>query len=71
MSAFASNLKSLMKYQNINQVELADKTGLTNVMINHYIHERKMPTVCSIVNISYALNVNVDELIDFGEMITK
>jgi transcriptional regulator with XRE-family HTH domain len=49
--------------------ELADATGLTEATISYYINKRKMPGLKAIINIAYAFDISVDELIDFGEMI--
>lgn len=69
LDIFGDNLVSLLRDARMSQRELADATGLTEATISYYINKRKMPGLKAIINIAYAFDVSVDELIDFGEMI--
>lgn len=69
LNEFADNLSFLMDEQYLSQRELARKTGLSPSTINRFLQAQTMPTAKAIVNIAYVLDVDVDELIDFGEMI--
>lgn len=66
MEIFAGNLKSILEEQNMSQAELAEAACLSESAISNYINCKKMPSIRSILNISYATDVLVDELIDFG-----
>lgn len=66
---FGDNLKSMLHEAWMTQQELADAAGLSRECINNYINKKRMPTVSSIINIAYALDCDVSELIDFGEQI--
>lgn len=69
LDIFGDNLVSLLRDAQMSQRELADATGLTEATISYYINKRKMPGLKAIINIAYAFDISVDELIDFGEMI--
>lgn len=69
LDIFGDNLASLLRDARMSQRELADATGLTEATISYYINKRKMPGLKAIINIAYAFDMSVDELIDFGEMI--
>ena len=66
---FADNLNSMLDEANMSQRDLADETGLSEAAISYYLHKRKMPGIRAVVNISYALNCDMSDLIDFGDMI--
>ena len=69
LDIFGDNLVSLLRDARMSQRELADATGLTEATISYYINKKKLPGLKAIINIAYALDISVDELIDFGEMI--
>lgn len=69
LDIFADNLKDLMTYANMTQRELADAAGLSDTAISYYINRQKMPGIRAIINIAYALDCEVSELIDFGSRI--
>lgn len=69
LDIFGDNLVSLLRDARMSQRELADATGLSEGTISSYINKRKMPGLKAIINIAYALDISIDELIDFGEMI--
>ena len=69
LSVFGDNLASFLRDYNMTQRELADLSGLSESAISHYVHKEKMPGIKAIVNIAHALNVDVDELVDFGYFI--
>ena len=54
----------------ISQRELAQRTGLNVSTINRYVTKQMVPSSIAIVNISYALNCDVGELIDFGRRVS-
>jgi transcriptional regulator with XRE-family HTH domain len=69
LDIFASNLDAMIRDKGMTQLDLADDTGLSKSTISSYINARKMPGVKAIVNIAYALDCDVSDLIDFGETI--
>lgn len=66
---FGDNLNYIMQKAHMSQRELARKTGLNESTISRYISRQMVPSCIAIVNISYALNCDIGELIDFGERI--
>lgn len=66
---FGDNLADMLKDANMTQKELADAAGISESMVSDYIHKRRAPRLRAIINIAYALNCSVDELMDFEEMI--
>ena len=69
MDMFAEELIAALQDRNMTQRELADAAGLAESCISDYVHRRKMPGVRAVINISYALDMEVGELIDFAQMI--
>lgn len=69
LDIFGDNLVSLLRDARMSQRELAEVTGLSEATISSYIHKRKMPSLRAIVNIAYAFDISMDELIDFGDMV--
>ena len=69
LDIFGDNLQDILKDQNISQRELAYKTGLSEASISNYIKKRRVPSLKALINISYALNFDISDLIDFGEII--
>lgn len=69
LDIFADNLLDMLNEANMTQRDLADETGLSEAAISQYIHKRKIPGVRAIINISYALNCDMSDLIDFGDRI--
>lgn len=66
---FANNLRDILKDRKMSQKELANEIWVTEATISRYINKQRMPSIKHILEISYALNVDVNELIDFGEPI--
>ena len=69
LNEFSDNLKSLLKDALMTQRELADDTNLSESVISDYVNGRKLPGIRSILNISYSLDCDLHDLIDFGERI--
>lgn len=66
---FANNLREMLFDYNMSQRELAEESGLSEASISQYLSRQKMPGIRAIINISYALNCDIDDLIDFGSRI--
>ena len=69
INIFGDNLSDILKDAKMTQQELADEAGLSKAAICSYIHKRKAPGLKAIINIAYALDCSVDDLMDFEEMI--
>lgn len=69
LDIFAGNLRDMLIDANMSQRELADASGLAESTISSYINKQKIPSLKAIINISYALDCDVTELIDFGDTI--
>lgn len=70
LDIFADNLVSMLKDANMSQNELAECTGLSKATISSYIHKKKTPGVKALVNISFALDCDLDDLMWLGDTIS-
>mgnify|MGYP003506772607 CR=1 FL=1 len=66
---FGDNLADMLDEANMTQRELADAAGLAESSVSRYVHKEMAPSFKAIINIAYALDCDVNELIDFGDMI--
>ena len=66
---FASNLADNMREHRMSQNRLAREAGLSASRINDYLNRRAVPSIFAVINLAYALDVDVDSLVDFGECI--
>ena len=69
LDIFGDNLRDMLDRARMTQRELADATGLSDTAISYYINKLKLPGIRAIINIAYALDCDVAELIDFGDRI--
>ena len=69
LGMFADNLKDILKDHKMSQRELADASGLSESVVSDYLRKKKMPGVRAIVNMAIALGIDVDELVNFDEII--
>lgn len=69
MCIFGDNLVSILNEYGMTQRELADRAGLSESTISQYIHKQKMPSLRAAINIAYALDIPIDELVDFDERV--
>ena len=69
LEIFGDNLIGYLGEARMTQKELAAAAGLPASCISSYIHKQRMPTLKAIINISYALDIDVGDLIDFGDKI--
>ena len=70
MQYFSKKLRELLEYTNMTQLDLAIESGLSTASISSYINCVKIPKASALVNLAYAFNCSVDELVDFGSKIT-
>ena len=69
INIFGDNLVDILHDAKMTQRELADAAGLSESTISDYIHKRKMAGIKAVINIAYALDCEISDLIDFGDMI--
>lgn len=63
---FGDNLRDILIEQWTPQEELAEAIGVSEGTISKYIHKKMMPSVRSLINMRYELDISLDELMDFG-----
>lgn len=69
LTNFGDNLKSMMYESGMNQSDLSKESGLSKSMISRFIRKETIPSLKSVINLAYALDCNINDLIDFGEQI--
>lgn len=69
IETFGDNLADILYEARLTQKDLAEMSGLSEASISAYIRKQKAPGFKAIVNIAYALDCDVSELIDFGSSI--
>ncbi len=69
LDTFGDNLQDMLDDARMSRRELADETGISVSTICRYINKQTVPNIFAIINIAYALNCSVDDLIDFGRAI--
>lgn len=69
LDIFGKNLLDAMREKGYTQRDLAEATDLSEGTISSYVRGHKLPGVRAIINIAYELDMDVGELIDFGERI--
>lgn len=69
LDIFSANLIDMLNEQGYSQEKLAYETNLSQGTISKYINKKQMPSLKAIINIAYALDCSIDELIDFGDII--
>lgn len=68
---FGRNLSILLYETGMTQKDLSEVSGVSESDISRYINGTQTPTATKLVNLSYALNCDYDELIDFGERVIR
>ena len=66
---FKVRLSELLNERNMNQTALARSSGLSVSRISDYMNMKSTPTIFAIINIAYALDTSISELIDFDRRI--
>ena len=62
---FKENLREEMKFQDVKQKELSEKTGISVNTLRNYINSHDaLPNIDSAVKIARALNTTVEELVE-------
>ena len=66
---FGDNLDSSMRERGFSQKQLSRDSGVSIGAISDYVNKFTAPSIFAVINMAYALDVEVDDLIDFGEQI--
>ena len=66
---FANNLVDILNERGMSQRQLAIDSGVSTAMISEYINEIRMPGLAAAINMAYALDMDVGDLVDFDERI--
>ena len=66
---FGNNLDSILQERGMSQRHLAIDSGVSQAMISDYINGRQIPGTPAVINMAYALDMDVGDLIDFDERI--
>ena len=69
LDIFADNLRDILAEYGMTQRELAEAAGLSEVTISRYMHKKTIPSIPAAINISYALSMTLEELLNFGSMV--
>lgn len=64
-----SNIKSALDEYGISQTELSELTGISKSTISKYVYGDIIPTLKNLINIAYALECDLTELVDADEKI--
>lgn len=62
---FSQNVKKYMHYKSLNQRELSKRAGISETTLSRILNCLVTPTVKSVVNISLALRIKVDTLLQY------
>lgn len=54
----------ILKERGLKQKWLAEQLGMTSVMINLYVQNKKQPKLDTLMKIAQILNVDIEKLID-------
>lgn len=60
---FSKRLYKMLDRRRITQLELSQRTGISPVMINRYLHRKVTPSIYNVNKIARALGCSIDELI--------
>jgi transcriptional regulator with XRE-family HTH domain len=66
---FGDNLVGILEEKGMSQRQLARDSGVSVSMINDYINGQRIPSVIAAINMAYALDMEVSELVDFDERV--
>ena len=66
---FAGNLIDILEEKGMTQAELAMDAELPKSQISEYINGNSMPSLAAAITMSYALDMELGDLVDFGERV--
>jgi len=62
-------LKEIREKQQLSQEDLAEKLGISRIMIIHYEKGRNIPSLERLIQISHILDCKLDDLVDSNKYI--
>jgi transcriptional regulator with XRE-family HTH domain len=71
LKTFSNNLYVVMKERGLTQEDIAGMTRYTQATVSRWLNGTQAPTVFAVLNLSYALDIECNELIDFGDRIKR
>lgn len=66
LDIFADNLMEIIEEHGYTQTEFAKAVGVPKQTLSRYLRKERMPNIRFIINVSYELNMDFMDLIDFG-----
>ena len=66
---FGNNLSTVLREKRMTQSQLAKDSGVSMGMISDYINKRSVPGIFAAINIAYALDMDLNDLIDYGDRV--
>lgn len=66
---FRFNLKALIRSSGLSTKELTERSGLSASTISRYLNGQMIPSFDSVINLSIALNCDIEDLADVDELI--
>ena len=66
---FGDNLVTILREKKMSQAQLAKKAGLSTSRVSDYINGNSTPSIFAIINMAYALEMDIGEFVDFEEYI--
>lgn len=66
---FRHNLKSTIRESGLSIKELSDRSGLSTSSISRYLNGQSIPSFNAIINLSIALNCDLDDFAYIDELI--
>lgn len=69
LDTFGENLMGMLNEARMTQRDLAEVSGISRPSISRYLSGQMAPSFKAIINIAYALDCDVCDLIDFGSII--
>lgn len=66
---FSDNLGGIIRMSGKSRREICKEARISNGTLSYCLDEQSVPTARTLLNLSYALDCDVGDLIDFGEPI--
>lgn len=66
---FGDNLSVILREKKMTQSQLAKESGVSMGMISDYVNKRSVPGIFAAINIAYALDMDLNDLIDYGDRV--
>ena len=63
LKTFGNNMRELMQMEDMSFVDLARESGVSRTALLSYASAKQSPTLCAIVAIAQALDVQINDLI--------